>query len=88
MKLVDLHKAQRRLSALVDEASAGKEIIIAKNGRPKARLVARDAETASPKRKREFGFWEHHGWKQPDNFNDPDAEVEALFYDGRKISEA
>ena len=41
--------------------------------------MALDAETAaSPKRKPEFGFWNHYGWKLPDNFNDPDPEIEAL----------
>ena len=36
---LNLYEAKTRLSALVDEAAAGKEIIIAKNGRPMARLV-------------------------------------------------
>jgi prevent-host-death family protein len=36
----NLYEAKTRLSALVDEAAAGAEIIIAKNGRPKAKLIA------------------------------------------------
>jgi prevent-host-death family protein len=40
MWAVNLYEAKTRLSALVEEAAAGAEIIIAKNGRPRARLVA------------------------------------------------
>lgn len=38
-KTVNLYQAKTQLSKLVDEASAGQEVIIAKAGRPKARLV-------------------------------------------------
>jgi prevent-host-death family protein len=82
MKQVNLYAAKTDLSALVDQAASGEEIIIAKNGKPKAKLVALETEATPPKRKREFGFWEHYGWKLPDNFDDPDPEIEALFYDG------
>lgn len=82
MKQVNLYAAKTDLSALVDQAAAGEEIIIAKNGKPKAKLVALGATSAAPTRKREFGFWNHYGWKLPDNFDDPDPEIEALFYDG------
>ena len=37
---LNLYEAKTQLSALVDEAAAGKEIIIAKNGKPMAKLVA------------------------------------------------
>ncbi len=36
---INLYEAKTALSALVDRAAAGEEIIIAKNGRPMARLV-------------------------------------------------
>jgi prevent-host-death family protein len=36
---LNLYEAKTQLSALVDEAAAGKEIIIAKNGKPMAKLV-------------------------------------------------
>ncbi len=38
-QLLNLYDAKARLSALVEEAAAGAEIIIAKNGKPRARLV-------------------------------------------------
>jgi prevent-host-death family protein len=82
MKQVNLYEAKTGLSALVEQAAAGEEIVIAKNGKPKAKLVALDTEAAAPKRKREFGFWNHYGWKLPPDFDDPDPEIEALFYDG------
>jgi prevent-host-death family protein len=39
MKPVNIYDAKTRLSELVDRAAAGEEIIIAKAGRPSARLV-------------------------------------------------
>ena len=37
--IVNLYDAKTRLSALVDRAAAGEEIVIARNGVPRARLV-------------------------------------------------
>jgi prevent-host-death family protein len=39
MKTVDIHAAKTHLSALVEEAAAGKKIIIAKAGKPVSRRV-------------------------------------------------
>jgi prevent-host-death family protein len=39
-KILNLYEAKSRLSALVEEAAAGEEVIIAKAGVPRARLVA------------------------------------------------
>jgi prevent-host-death family protein len=39
MQQVDIHEAKTRLSKRVDIAAAGEEIIIAKSGKPMARLV-------------------------------------------------
>jgi prevent-host-death family protein len=86
MKQVNLYEAKTDLSALVEQAAGGEEIVIAKNGKPKAMLVAIGAAHAKSVRKREFGFWDHLGWKLPENFDDPDPEIEAMFYgdDGAK----
>ncbi len=40
MSLVNIHAAKTQLSRLVDEAAAGGEVVIARAGRPVARLVA------------------------------------------------
>ncbi len=39
MKTVNIHAAKTHLSSLVEEAAAGEEIILAKAGKPVARLV-------------------------------------------------
>ena len=66
MKTVNMHAAKAQLSSLVEEAAAGNEIVIAKAGKARARLVPL-AQTA---RKRKPGMWkgliEMH-----DNFDDP-----------------
>lgn len=38
-RILNLYEAKTRLSSLVEEAAAGKEIVIAKAGVPRARLV-------------------------------------------------
>jgi prevent-host-death family protein len=39
MSTVNLHAAKTHLSRLVDEVAAGNEVVIAKHGKPMARLV-------------------------------------------------
>ena len=81
MKQVNLYEAKTHLSALVDQAAAGEEIVIAKNGKVRARLVAVAPE--SPKPLRRFGFWgEHYGWKAPEVFPETTPEEIALWEDG------
>jgi len=54
MQTVNIHAAKTNLSRLLDAAAAGEEIVIARAGRPVARLVP--LETApGPKRPRELG---------------------------------
>ena len=49
MRTVNMHAAKTHLSRLVDEAAAGEEIVIAKAGRPVARLVPLETR-AQPRR--------------------------------------
>jgi prevent-host-death family protein len=51
---VSLYTAKTQLSRLVDRAAAGEEIVIAKSGRPMARLVAYRQRT----RPRKLGGYE------------------------------
>ncbi len=51
MTVVNLHAAKTHLSRLVDQAAAGEEIVIAKAGKPVARLVPMDR----PRQKRVLG---------------------------------
>ena len=48
MLSINIHAAKTHLSRLVDEAAGGEEIIIAKAGKPVARLIA--LETPKPPR--------------------------------------
>lgn len=80
MKQVNLYEAKTNLSALVDQAAEGEDIVIAKNGKPRAVIVSLDRAPAPERKVPEFGFWDAEGFYLPDNFNDPDPEIEALFY--------
>jgi len=50
MSVVNIHAAKTQLSQLVDEATAGKEVIIARAGKPVARLVPLAAPAAAQRR--------------------------------------
>ena len=50
----NLYEAKTALSKLVDQAAAGEEIVIAKNGKPMAKLVPVDAKKPG-KKKRDWG---------------------------------
>ncbi len=74
---VSLYDAKTHLSELVEQASQGQEIIIAKSGKPKARLVP-----LAPKDTRHLrvpGKGKGKGWVAPD-FDAPlPPEVQRLF---------
>lgn len=79
MKTTNIHEAKTHLSRLVERAAAGEEIIIAKAGKPMARLMP--LEEVKEKIKRKPGSMKGKIWISPD-FDKPDPELEALFYDG------
>lgn len=62
----NLYKAKTHLSELVERAAGGEEIIIAKAGTPKARLVPMEA----PRPPRKPGGWKGQIWIS-DDFDDP-----------------
>ncbi len=66
MDTVNLYEAKTNLSRLVERAAAGEEIVIAKAGRPLARLVPLARRTEP----RPLGLLEGQGWIGPD-FDDP-----------------
>jgi prevent-host-death family protein len=57
---INVAEAKAKLSELLDRALAGEEIVIARAGKPLARLVP--VNTMAPRRK---GAWRH--WKIPDD---------------------
>lgn len=73
--IVNIHDAKTHLSRIIDDVAAGAEVIIAKAGRPMARLVP-ISQPAKPKR---LGLLKGK-IKVPDDFNAPlDEEVLASF---------
>ncbi|MFM9862089.1 MAG: type II toxin-antitoxin system Phd/YefM family antitoxin [Micropepsaceae bacterium] len=86
MKQVSLYEAKTHLSKLVDEAAAGEEIVIAKNGKPMARLRPLDDAQARTGPRR-LGQWaeqnKHIDWDKWDrDFKAADKEIERLFNEG------
>ena len=75
MKSVNIHEAKTHLSRLVERVQAGEEIIIAKAGRPAAKLVP----VESARRPVKIGGLKS-GTPVPDDFNTMfEGEIEALF---------
>jgi prevent-host-death family protein len=74
VKTVNIHEAKTHLSRLVEEVAAGAEIVISKNGVPRAKLVPLDSA-----RKLKFGVMKGK-LRYPDDFDAPlPDEVMALF---------
>lgn len=71
---VNIHEAKTQLSKLVERASKGETIIIAKAGKPMVKVTSIDA----PKKVKRFGFLAGQ-IKVPDDFDRLDAEVAKLF---------
>jgi prevent-host-death family protein len=75
MKTVNIHAAKTQLSALVEEAASGKEIIIAKAGKPVARLMPLDQKKFDRRPGRHKGLFKLRG-----DFNAPlPPEIAAAF---------
>ena len=75
MQFVNIHQAKTNLSALIADVLSGKDVVIAKAGKPVAKLVAYK-ENAKP---RKFGLWKGKVWVSPD-FDEEDPEINKMFY--------
>lgn len=62
-KQVNVHEAKTRLSQLLAEVESGREIVVARNGKPVAKLVPFQAETKKTFR---LGTWKGRIWMSPD----------------------
>jgi len=71
MDQVNIHDAKTHLSRLVERVEAGEEIVIARAGRPVARLVPLRARTQA----RELGRLRGRIWMAPD-WDSPEANEE------------
>ncbi len=80
MKTVNIHEAKIHLSRILEEAALGETIIIAKAGKPMAKLMALDAPQAGQKQR--LGFLQGQ-IKVPEDFDQIGEEViEQLFGGG------
>lgn len=83
MTQVNMHDAKTRLSALVDAVESGREaeVIIARNGRPAARIVP-----IAPKRDASKRIGVARGqFVVPDTIDEYEDEIAALFQNGGKL---
>jgi len=78
LSIVDVREAKSRLSKLVDEAAAGKDVVISRNGEPVARLIA---IRKKQKRMAGFGALEGKGWIA-DDFDAPLPEELLTSFEG------
>jgi prevent-host-death family protein len=74
---VNVYEAKTRLSQLLDQAVEGEDVIIARNGKPIARLVP----VQRPAVRRQPGAWKGKGWIAPD-FDETPEDLIDLFYTG------
>lgn len=79
MKPVNIHEAKTRLSKLVERAEAGEEVVIARAGKPAAKLVP----IARAKGRRRLGLLDGK-FKIPEDFNKPLPESILRAFEGRK----
>jgi prevent-host-death family protein len=80
MATFNIHQAKTHFSRLVDDAAAGREVVIAKAGKPVAKLVSLHAEADNRKSERPLGLFAGK-YNIPDDFDAPlPADVLAEFY--------
>lgn len=77
MQIVNIHEAKTNLSRLIESALLGDDVIIAKAGKPVAKLIYYKEEL----KPRKSGLWKGKVWMS-DNFNDEDEDINKLFYEG------
>ena len=76
MTTVNVHEAKTNLSRLLAQVEDGEEVVIARNGKPVARLVP-----CERKAKPQFGSWRGR-IKITDSFFDPLPEEELAAWEG------
>ena len=81
MTIVNIHAAKTNFSSLVDQAAAGEEIIIAKAGRPVARLMPLERPRGI-----RFGLLEGRA-VVPNDFDDPLPDWLLDAFEGKDPSE-
>lgn len=80
--MVNVHEAKTHLSRLLEQVAAGEEVVIAKAGKPVAKLVPYEEE----RKPRELGFLRGQIWMAPD-WDSPEVneEIAREFYGGDEV---
>lgn len=76
-KQINIHEAKTHLSRLLEGVSEGDDVVIAKHGKPIARLIPYEAKYEAPRKL--TGSWKGKVIVA-DDFDEADAEISALFY--------
>jgi prevent-host-death family protein len=79
METVNVHEAKTHFSRLLDRAQEGEEFVIAKAGRPVARL----GPLARKGKKRRLGLLDGK-FRIPDDFNEPLPDEVIAGFEGRR----
>jgi len=79
METVNVHAAKTHFSRLLERAQAGQEFVIAKAGRPVARL----GPLPRPRKKRRLGILDGR-FRVPDDFNEPLPDEIIAAFEGRR----
>lgn len=83
MRQVNIHEAKTHLSRLADEAGAGETIILAKAGKPVAKLVPLDEPQLKKKEPRKLGFLDGK-FNVPDDFDTMFQDEIIAMFEGRE----
>ncbi|MEK7559017.1 MAG: type II toxin-antitoxin system Phd/YefM family antitoxin [Patescibacteria group bacterium] len=75
MQIINIHQAKTNLSKLIEQVAAGENVIIAKAGKPVAKLIG----YKKPLKPRKPGLLKGKIF-MPDNFTDEDPEINKMFY--------
>lgn len=78
MNTINIHEAKTHLSRLVEEVAAGAEIVISKNGVPRAKLVPLDAS-----QRLRFGVLKGK-LDYPDDFDAPLPDDVLALFEGQR----
>ena len=87
MVIANIHQAKTNLSRLIEQAEAGEDVVIARNGKPVVRLMVVEPVKPADIPRRPDGLPAWMGslkgqiWIGP-NFDDYDEELIKLFEDG------
>lgn len=83
MRQVNIHEAKTHLSRLADQAGAGETIILAKAGKPVAKIVPLDEPAPKKKEPRKLGFL-NGKFNVPDDFDTMFQDEIIAMFEGRE----